>query len=213
MKGHKMRDFNGKNYGTINDYSINFFAEGISDMEPQILKKKTKIQDIIKEKVIEGIVGVVLGLVAAVINAAKTTELFNSLTSEVKIFLYLLIIFGGLIGFGLVAIFIFDIINLFDLSKNGNFVEFESKFFWADKFAEIFRNSENSIQKEDRAVGKCYKNINGEIYEIKGAKCPICETKPIGNMYLRYSNKKKVYFWECSQNQAHKIMFDYKKKF
>ena len=98
------------------------------------------------------------------------------------------------------------------LMTKGAFVELESKIEWLDKFLAFFQKSDELVQKDIRTTGKCYKNIDGVIYRIKGKKCPYCETQQIGEMFLNYSNYKKMYFWECNQNQSHVVEFDYKKK-
>lgn len=208
-----MRDLKGDNKGVINDYSRTIIVkDGMICDGSKIEKEETTLGKIIKEKVIEAIVGVVLSGVAALISSYKSTELFNSLEESIKICLILVIVILFVVGIGLVLIFLYDIINLLILFRKGSFVELESKVLWLDKLFDIFRNSEDTASKDVRVTGKCYKNIEGKIYNIKGKKCPICETEPIGNMSLKYSNCLQTYFWECSQNQAHKIEFDYKKK-
>lgn len=64
-----------------------------------------------------------------------------------------------------------------------------------------------------RPVGKCFKNDNGEIYQIKSMICPCCESQPIGKMHLVKNINENKYIWRCSENSSHEIEFDYKHKF
>lgn len=188
-------------------------SEVINEVKDTIIEKeKTSFKEILKDKFNEAVVGSVLFIIAAILYKALFNGLFDAIESNVKIFLIVIMIAFFFLGLGLLVICVRDILNILPLFIEGSFVELESKSEWLDKFGEFFRNSEYTMPKDVRATGKCYKNVGGEIYKIKGKICPYCETQPIGKMFLNYSNYSKIYFWECSQNQAHRIEFDYKKK-
>ena len=188
-------------------------SEVINEAKDTIIEKeKTSLKDILKDKFKEAVVGSVLFIIAAILYKVLLSGLFDAIESNVKIFLIVIMIAFFFLGLGLLIICVYDILNILPLFNEGSFVELESKSEWLDKLGEFFRNSEYTMPKDVRATGKCYKNVDGEIYKIKGKICPYCETQPIGKMVLNYSNYSKIYFWKCSQNQAHMVEFDYKKK-
>lgn len=188
-------------------------SEVINEVKDTIIEKeKTSFKEILKDKFNEAVVGSVLFIIAAILYKAQLNGLFDAIESNVKIFLIVIMIAFFFLGIGLLVICVRDILNILPLLTKGAFVELESKSEWIDKFFGSFQKSEYSIPKDIRTTGTCYKNVDGEIYKIKGKKCPYCETPPIGKMFLNYSNYSKRYFWECSQNQAHIAEFDYKKK-
>lgn len=175
-------------------------------------KEKTSFKEIMREKLYDVIVGGVFLGVVAILYMCQLKGLFDTLEISVSLVLLFIMPISFVFGIAFFLICIYDIANILPLLGKGSFVELESKSEWIDKIFELFRNSENRMQKEIRTTGKCYKNIDGELYKIKGKMCPFCETEPIGKMILYYSNPLKTYFWECSQNQAHQVEFDYKKK-
>ena len=188
-------------------------SEVINEVKDTIIEKvKTSVKEILRGKAYEAVTGGALFAVASILYKAQSKGLFEKLESDVTIFL--LVVMGALFifGIGLLVICAYDVINILPLLTKGAFVELESKSEWIDKFLRIFQKSEYSIPKDIRTTGTCYKNVDGEIYKIKGKRCPYCETPPIGKMFLNYSNYSKIYFWECSQNQAHIVEFDYKKE-
>lgn len=197
--------------GTNN--SSQTISEGKNEIEDTVIEKvKTSVKEILRGKTYEAVAGGALFAVASILYKAQSNGLFEKMESDVTIFLF--VVMGALFifGIGLLMICAYDVLNILPLLTKGAFVELESKSEWIDKFLRIFQKSEYSIPKDIRTTGKCYKNIDGEIYKIKGKRCPYCETPPIGKMFLNYSNYSKIYFWECSQNQAHIVEFDYKKK-
>lgn len=208
-----MRDLNGNNYGTINDNSQTVIINGIEKYKhTEVEREEISLQTIIKEKVVEAIVGGVLSAIATVINQCEVKDVFVAWENSVVLVLLLLMIVFYIWGIGLLVLAALDAVKIFSLSKVGSFVELEAKIEWIYKLLNFFRTNGETGQEESRTTGKCYKNIDGKIYRIKRKKCPLCETEPIGNMYLEYSNMKKTYYWKCSQNQAHRVVFDYKKK-
>ena len=174
-------------------------------------REKTSIVKIFKKKGYEAIFGGIFVLIAIIIYNINYKSSVNVMSNNAKI--YLIAVMGILFicGVCLLLICLYDAFDILRLLRKGSFVELQSKVEWLYKFLEAIRNSESSDPKDIRGTGKCYMNIEGEIYQIKGKKCPYCEMKPIGNMYMLYSNFRKVYFWECSQNQSHRVEFDYKK--
>lgn len=160
----------------------------------------------------EAIVGGVLSAIATVINQCQSKDVFIAWENNVVLGLLLLMIVFYIFGIGLLVLVALDAVKILSLSKVGSFVELEAKIEWTYKLMRFLRTNGETNQEESRTTGKCYKNIDGKIYKIKRKKCPFCETEPIGNMYLEYSNRKKTYYWKCSQNQAHRVVFDYKKK-
>lgn len=188
-------------------------SEGKNEIEDTVIEKeKTSFKEILIGKAYEAVVGSVLLVVASILYKAQLKGLFDTIESNVTIFLIVIMIAFFILGIGLLLICVYDVANILPLLTKGAFVELESKSEWLDKFFRFFQNSEYSIPKDIRTTGKCYKNVEGVLYKIKGKRCPYCETQPIGKMFLNYSNYSKMYFWECSQNQAHVVKFDYKKK-
>ncbi|MEI3388735.1 hypothetical protein [Simiaoa sunii] len=197
--------------GTRN--SLQKACESTYSMRDTIIEKeRTSVKEILKSKAYEGIVACVLFAVASILYNVLTKEMLEKIQSSTKIFLLFTMAIFFVFGIGLLIICVYDIINMLPLMTKGAFVELESKIEWLDKFLAFFQKSDELVQKDIRTTGKCYKNIDGVIYRIKGKKCPYCETQPIGEMFLNYSNYKKMYFWECNQNQSHVVEFDYKKK-
>lgn len=180
--------------------------------DTEIIKEKTSISKIMKDKICEAVVGFVLFTVASIFYNILKKGGIEKVQNNVKIFLLVIVGISFMLGVGLLIICVFDIINVLSLLKKGAFVELESKIEWIHKISSIFQRSDELLKKDVRTTGRCYKNIDGEIYRIKGKECPHCETQPIGKMFLNYSNYEKKYFWECSQNQSHVVEFDYKKK-
>lgn len=190
--------------------SLQKASEGKNEIEDTIIEKeKTSFKEILKDKLHEAVVASALLVIAAIINKAPLKGLFDTtIKSGIEIVLIIIMIVSFALGIVLLIICVYDIYHILSLLSEGSFVELESKSEWLGQL----RNSENTIPKDVRTTGKCYKNIEGIIYKIKGKRCPYCETQPIGKMFLKYSNYSKIYFWECSQNQAHMVEFDYKKK-
>ena len=208
-----MRDLNGDNNGIIIDKSTNITVTNDIECEyNQIQKEETTLKNIVKEKVIEVIIGIVLTGISVILEKCQSRGTFASLENGIRLALMGIVIVLFIFGIGILFIAIYDGIKMLTLYHAGSFVEMESKYEWLGKLGEIFQKSENIVQKEERKTGKIYMNFDGKIYRIISMKCPICETEPIGNMYLIYSNKLHKYFWKCSENQAHKVEFDYKKK-
>lgn len=208
-----MRDLRGDNNGIIIDKSTNITVTNEIEYEyTEIQKEETTLMNIIKEKVIEAIIGAVLTGIATIIKNCQSSGIFDSLENGIALTLIGIMIVFFVFGIGIFLIAIYDGIKILTLSRAGSYAEMESKFEWLRKLGESFQKSENTVQKEERETGVFYKNLDGKIYRIISKKCPICETEPIGNMYLIYSNKFNKYFWKCSENQAHKVEFDYKKK-
>ncbi len=188
-------------------------GESTYSMQDTIIeKKKTSFNEILRSKAYEGIVACILVAVALILYNVLTKGMLDKIQSNIKIFLLFIIVIFFIIGIGLLLICAYDIINILLLRKNGAFVELESKIEWMSKCCVLFQKSDELVQKDIRTTGRCYKNIDGVIYRIKGKKCPYCETQPIGEMFLYYSNDKKEYFWKCNQNQSHVVEFDYKKE-
>lgn len=188
-------------------------GKGENELEDTIIEKeKTSFKEIFKGKLYEAVVGIILFFIARILYKAQLNGFFDTAESSIMIFLMLIMFAFFILGIGMLLICAYDIANILPLLRKGSFAELESKSEWLDKFFELFHNSENVIPKDVRGAGKCYKNIEGVLYKIKGKKCPYCETEPIGKMILKYSNFSKIYFWECSQNQSHRVEFDYKKR-
>lgn len=177
-----------------------------------IEKERTSVNEILKSKAYECVVACILFVVALILYNVLTKEMLDKIQSNIKIFLLFIIVIFFIIGIGLLLICAYDIINILHLRKKGAFVELESKIEWMSKCCVLFQKSDELVQKDIRTTGRCYKNIDGVIYRIKGKKCQYCETQPIGEMFLYYSNDKKEYFWKCNQNQSHVVAFDYKKE-
>lgn len=175
-------------------------------------KEKTSFKEIMRDKLHDVIASGVFFGFAAILHMCVLKGLFDTKEISVKLVLLFIMTVSFVFGIVFLLICIYDMLNILPLLGKGSFVELESKSEWIDKILDFFSNSEYRMPKDIRTTGKCYKNIDGELYKIKGKRCPFCETEPIGKMFLYYSNSLKTYFWECSQNQAHRVEFDYKKK-
>lgn len=197
-----MRDIKGNNNGVIIDKSQTIIFQNKSEYrDSRIEKEETTFGKIVIEKIVEVIIGFIFTGLATIMN--KLSGLLDGSTK------FALIIILFILGIGMILAFLIDAISLLKFLYKGDFVELISR---RELIIGILKNPYDDSGKDVRRTGKCYKRIEGKIYKIKGKKCPICETEPIGNMYLRYSRYSHEYFWECSQNQAHRIKFDYKKK-
>lgn len=188
------------------DKHNDFFIE-----DTLIEKEKTSINDIIRGKIFEAIIGMILITVAWGINNLMKMDMISSLSFGIRIaMLFLMIACGiGAIVNGLAVLF--DLINIVRLMQKGKFVEFVSKRVILGTILSVFRD-ETDIYGE-RCVGKTYKNIGGDIYKIKYKICPFCQTEPIGKMYLVKQINNPQYMWICSEQSSHIMEFDYKKEF
>lgn len=188
------------------DKHNDFFIE-----DTLIEKEKTSINDIIRGKVFEAIIGTILITVARGINILMKMDMISSLSLSIRIVMVFLMIACGIgaIVYGLAVLF--DLINIVRLMQKGKFVEFIPKRVILGTILSIFRD-ETDINGE-RCVGKTYKNIDGDIYKIKYKMCPFCQTEPIGKMYLVKQINIPQYKWICSEQSSHIMEFDYKKEF
>lgn len=169
--------------------------------------KETNIKDLIKSKskeLIGSLISIVISIVLDIIN--KSVEINNKLSIALIV---IMLIFGAL-GAIILFCYILDMIKILKLKTNGKCINFESKREVLQAIIEAVRAEENI--SDEKAIGKLVKNENGKIYEIKGCKCPICNSEPIGYMYPSSINKNGQYIFECDENRAHRLTFDYKNK-
>lgn len=177
-----------------------------------IIKEKISYSKLFQNKLREVMFAGLVFFISAVYQMNHKVDLQEmfSQTDGIVLLLFMKILFP--ICLVLVVIFLCDMIKILRLRKKGMSVELQSKIELIRSLLDVFENEKNGYSRDIRAVGPYYKNIDGEIYRIKEKKCPLCETEPIGRMFLVYSNRSKKYLWRCSQNHSHKIEFDYKKK-
>ncbi|MCM1285189.1 MAG: hypothetical protein NC213_08385 [Acetobacter sp.] len=200
-----MRDVNiGQNYGDVieNNYYGNEKNYSV-DFE----LKETTVNDLIKSKtkeLIGSLISIVISVVLDIIN--KSVEINNKLSIA---FIVIMLIFGAL-GAIILFCYICDMIKILKLKTNGKCINFESKREVFQAIIETMREEDNI--SDEKAIGKLIKNENGKIYEIRGCACPICKSEPIGYMYPSCINKNGQYIFECDENQAHRLTFDYKNK-
>ena len=200
-----MRDVNiGQNYGNVieNNYYGNEKNYNV-DFE----LKETTVNDLIKSKskeLIGSLISIVISVVLDIIN--KSVEINNKLSIT---FIVIMLIFGAL-GAIILFCYICDMIKILKLKTNGKCINFESKREVFQAIIETMREEDNV--SDEKAIGKLIKNENGKIYEIRGCICPICKSEPIGYMYPSCINKNGQYIFECDENQAHRLNFDYKNK-
>lgn len=215
------------------DYSINIYGD-VSDSQFQqgtngsfqqqmettnakhfnnlnsIIREEVSIESILREKLIDVLIGGVFAGGALLIKLFTTTEMYFSLGLILSLVLGLLYVMGilGTVVFWLT--FVIDLIYVAKLMKKGQFIECYSK---RELLAIMWSSFSNNIDKKsERVVGKTYKNIEGKIYRIKYKLCPFCESEPIGKMYLKKDIVNMKYIWRCPEHPAHMLEFDYKKK-
>lgn len=200
-----MRDVNiGQNYGNVieNNYYGNEKNYNV-DFE----LKETTVNDLIKSKskeLVSSLISIVISVVLDIIN--KSVEINNKLS----IALIAIMLIFGVLGAIILFCYICDMVKILKLKTNGKCINFESKREVFQAIIETMREEENV--SDEKAIGKLIKNENGKIYEIKGCKCPICNSEPIGYMYPSSINRNNQYIFECNENRAHKLTFDYKNK-
>lgn len=177
----------------------------------QVEKEKTSLKLIFKREIRNLIIGIILILVSRLVKKGAEFNGENNIYIVINIwslFVYFLLI---VIAIAVIISFCCDLIYMIKLRQNGRFVEFMSKKYCINLIFDIFREKGNN--DIIRPVGKCFKNDNGEIYQIKSMLCPYCESIPIGKMHLVKNINENKYIWKCLENSSHEIEFDYKKKF
>ncbi|MGN0524248.1 MAG: hypothetical protein ACI4IG_08240 [Eubacterium sp.] len=201
-----MRDVNiGQNYGNVIE---NNYYGNEKNYNVGFELKETTLNNLIKSKskeLIGSLFSIAISVVLDVIN--KSVEIDNKISIVIIVFL---LIFGAL-GVIILLCYICDMIKILKLKTNGKCINFESKREIFQAIFETMRGEKEHVSDE-KAIGKLIKNENGKIFEIKGCKCPICKSEPIGYMYPSYINKSGQYIFECDENQAHRLTFDYKNK-
>lgn len=207
-----MRDINGNNNGTIYDKSTTIILNGReNDKDTDIEKEKISIKKIIIEKIIEAILGGLLALIAYVLRKFLSSIGNTNLQLNIHLLLVGILIICAVGAFVLIMAFLVDIVHIFQLTRKGKFVEFESKKDMLNIAINSFMTSD--VKAKIRNVGKVYKNIDGNIFRITSKKCPFCKSEPIGKMRLIRDIINSEYVWVCSEQESHRIPFDYKGNF
>lgn len=209
------RDVNNASFqqGTIDSMQIIDGVDNGKGMSTciQIEKEKTSLKLIFKRELRDLIIGIILILAAMLVKKSMEFKGENYIHTVIYIGSFYIYVLLFVIAIAIIISFCSDLIYMIELRKNGRFVEFMSKKHCINLVFNIFREKENN--DIIRPAGKCFKNDNGEIYQIKSMLCPYCESKPIGKMYLVKNTKEKKYIWRCLENPSHEIEFDYKQKF
>lgn len=175
-----------------------------------IEKKKTSLKEIASSKLLPLLISIVVTILTQI-----TNTLLPENYSTMPQLIFKIVLWIATFIFGLLVIFIVaDYINIITLRKSGKFVEFLNKPQECLRILSSIFNSSTSPIKE-RKVGKCYKNIDNNIYEVLTCKCSRCQTSPIGTMNLFYidDGRKKGYYFKCNEKPEHMIEFDYKSNF
>lgn len=200
-----MRDVNiGQNYGNVIENNYYGNEKNYNNYNVDFELKETTVNDLIKSKfkeLIGSIVSIVISIVLNIIN--KNVEINSKLSIAFIIFMLIFGILGAIILF----CYIYDMIQILKLKINGKCINLVSK---REVFLAVIESMREEGIYDEKSIGKLIKNENGKIYEIKGCKCPFCNSEPIGYMYPSYINKNGQYVFECDENQAHRITFDYK---
>lgn len=207
--------YNGDNYGTQSNISVENNYGTIynnSDNEHNekydIIKNEVEYRDIIKNKIIECIISFILGGISFIPKILSETNIFNP---PVNLCLLLVFIILLLLAIIILSCSLYNILLSTVLRKDGGFIEFKSVINIIKDL--LASSSNNNNVTEYRSTGKIYKNIDNTIYELKGCKCPDCETGNIGHMYFVYNQFEKRYQLKCSENPDNHIKdFDYKKR-
>lgn len=207
-----MRDINGNNNGAIYDESTTIILNGRETYkDTTIEKEETTIKKILKEKIIEAIFGGLLALITSILGKFLSSSESATLQLNTHLILLGILLICAVGALVLLSAFVIDIVHIFQLTKKGKFVEFESK---KDIVNTVINLSEtNDAKTKIRSVGRVYKNINGNIFRINSKKCPFCKSEPIGKMYLIRDITNNEYVWVCSEQESHKVPFDYKENF
>ena len=209
------RDVNNASFqqGTVDSMQITEEVDNGKGMPicNQIEKEKTSLKLIFKREIRDLIIGIILILTSILVKKSLEFNGGNNIHTVIYILGLFLYFFLIVIAISVIISFCWDLIYMINLRKKGRFVEFMSKRYCINLILNIFgKKGSNDVI---RPVGKCFKNDNGEIYQIKSMICPCCESKPIGKMYLVKNIKENKYIWRCSENTSHEIEFDYKQKF
>lgn len=206
-----MRDINGNNNGTIYDESTTIVLNGGETYkDTAVEKEKISIRKILIEKIIEAIIGGLLAFITSLLGKYLSSNGSTTLQLNMHLVLIGFLLVCAVGAFVLIMTFVIDIVHIIQLTKKGKFVEFESKIHMVNTVINTFRTETKS---RTRSVGKVYKNIDGFIFKINLKKCPLCKSKPIGNMHLIRDLANSEYVWVCSEQASHMLPFDYKDNF
>lgn len=207
-----MRDINGNNNCTIYDKSTTIILNGRENYkDTDIEKEKISIKKILIEKIIEAILGGLFALIAYVLRKFLSSIGSTNLKLNIHLILVGILIICAVGAVVLIMAFLIDIVHIFQLTRKGKFVEFESKKDMLNIAINSFMTSD--VKAKIRNVGKFYKNIDGKIFRITSKKCPFCKSEPIGKMRLIRDIINSEYVWVCYEQESHRIQFDYKGKF
>jgi hypothetical protein len=193
-------DFRGAQIGTIIQKDL-----PNTEINVNYTIKRTSMKELLIGKLKEVLASAISGVIAYI---SKLLLDQKNLSANFNTFLLVLLIISTLIGVAIIFCAAIDLINSTSLTKNGKFLEFKSKSDFLDSILAPNANDERVYRK----AGKIYKNINGQIYEIQGCKCPFCETEPIGFMSFQYNKQDATYELVCNEQPLHTLAFDYKKK-
>lgn len=206
-----MRDINGNINGTVYDKSTTIILGGENYKDSHIEKEKISIKKIMIDKIIEAILGGILAFITTSLGNFLSSSKSTNLHSYMFLILLVILFICAIGAFVLLVGFVFDIVHIMQLTRNGKFVEFESKKDMVNKVINTSRS--NKVKSRLRSVGKVYKNIDGNIFRVKSKKCPFCESEPIGKMHLIRDVDCGEYIWVCSEQTSHITTFDYKHNF
>lgn len=213
-----MRDVINHGTGTFIDrskrYYYNASPKPYKHKPTPVKKEETTLKKILKKSAIQCFSGMLSPLISGII--AFLYKNFSKNPKEtLVIVMYTLFVIFIIIGAILLYCFFSDLINVLQLKKEGQFVEMRSRIGMINAVFACIQSlfSKAAPALSEHIVGKVYKNIDGKIYEIISKPCPICETPPIGTMYLSRKKNSKKYTWICSEQSSHRQDFDYKKKF
>ena len=219
-----MRDIKGQNIGQCNDNSTinngigqyNDYRTIYNDNRKEEHFDNTQIEKLedknfIKKKVIEGIIGLISSAISVILDDYRKTEAYQLLSSNIMNIVDASLVIFVVIAIVLLLPIIFNFESISLIVKEGGFAQFTSPGSFLSNFLNLASKNLKDEESNERIAGKCYKNVNGKIYRIIGKKCPLCQSKPIGDMILKYSTSSKEYFWECLEQPSHRIECDYKK--
>lgn len=201
---------NGDVYNNITDYSQTIIVKNKTEYKhTEICKEETTIGAIVKEKVVEAIVGGILTTCLPMISWFQKNRILDELTAEMNMVVLFLAIIFSLVGLVVCAVSIVNIVSGLTLRNKGSHVELQSNIKWIGRMVDALLGTAGGTQQNESVIEKFYLNVNGKIYRIIDKVCPICKTEPAGKMRLIYSNSEEKYFWRCVRNPVHKIEYDY----
>lgn len=168
--------------------------------------EKAKVGTILKEQLLK-IAGAVLSALVTVI----AQHFYQKLTFEnnlgEKIFFTLILAVSFVLTVCILCAVLWNLVRVVLLFKRGKLVSMTSPL---SAFSKFYMKAVTSSSLNQYNTGSIYKNIDGDIFKLKGCVCPICKSEPKGYMRFQYNDDAKSLFLVCSEEPKHSFAFDHK---